>query len=62
MSERNLLITILDTNPVWWGMQSAGLILPSESANAKKSRLLQDNVKHIHFDKKTERDFKIMFD
>jgi hypothetical protein len=44
MSERNLFITILDTNPVWWGMQSAGLIVSTENATVKKTRLLQDNV------------------
>ena len=24
--DRNLLITIIDTNPVWWGLQAAGLV------------------------------------
>ena len=26
MSDRNLLITILDTNPIFWGLQSNGLV------------------------------------
>jgi len=32
MTDKNLLITIIDTNPIWWGLQSAGLI-KSESNN-----------------------------
>jgi hypothetical protein len=48
MSDRNLLITIIDTNPVWWGMQSAGLILSNQSSQYTNinSNSQQDNVKY----------------
>ena len=44
MSQRNLLIAIIDTNPIWWGMQSSGLILAANKSNANKA-INQDNVK-----------------
>jgi hypothetical protein len=44
MSERNLLITILDTNPVWWGMQAAGLTATTANASSNKPRSIQENV------------------
>lgn len=34
MSEKNLLIVVMDTNPVWWGLQSSGLI---KSQGSQKS-------------------------
>lgn len=35
MSEKNLLIVVMDTNPVWWGLQSSGLI--KSNANQKNN-------------------------
>ncbi|CAF0791422.1 unnamed protein product [Brachionus calyciflorus] len=39
--ERNLLIVVLDTNPIWWGLQNSGLI-PNAQTNPKIP--LQDNI------------------
>jgi hypothetical protein len=43
MSERNLLITIIDTNPVWWGLQSAGLIKSTNNTSQKPSQYSDQN-------------------
>lgn len=50
MSEKNLLITIIDTNPVWWGLQSNGLIKSDSSSQLSNinmnSLARQNNVKY----------------
>lgn len=40
-SDKNLLIVILDTNPIWWGLQNHGFIQPNDQTP------IQDNVTKI---------------
>lgn len=35
MSEKNLLIAIIDTNPIWWAMQSMGVISSNPQDNVE---------------------------
>ncbi len=50
MSDKNLLITIIDTNPIWWGLQSCGLIKSdtnNQLSNINLNSLArQNNVKY----------------
>ncbi len=40
MSEKNLLIVIIDTNPFWWALQSSNLLKTNDTTNASN----KDNV------------------
>ena len=44
MSDKNLLITIIDTNPVWWGLQSSGFIKSDSIHKSANNLLAQTNV------------------
>ena len=48
MSEKNLLITIVDTNPVWWNLQSSGaldsLSGTKESSSHKSDKVLSTSI------------------
>ncbi len=45
MGDKNLLITIIDTNPIWWGLKSSGLIIsdtfqkPNNNLNTSQSEV-----------------------
>ena len=39
MSERNLLITIIDTNPLWWSIISSGLLKPNSTSQGSNLNL-----------------------
>ncbi len=50
MSEKTLLITIVDTNPIWWGLQGSGLIKGTsiQKANGSLNGSEQTNVSLIY--------------
>lgn len=40
MSEKTLLIAVIDTNPIWWGLQGSGLIKngnPNQKTNGTQN-------------------------
>jgi hypothetical protein len=50
-SEKNLLITIIDTNPIWWNLQSNGLLddLNNESEDNNLNKVNpQEKVSFIY--------------
>lgn len=44
-NEKNLLIVILDTNPIWWGLQNSGSIQQDVQTQ------IQDNVIYFNLKK-----------
>ncbi|CAF0906683.1 unnamed protein product [Brachionus calyciflorus] len=50
--ERKLLIVVLNTNPIWWGLQNSGLI-PNAQTNPKIP--LQDNLKEYLYPSKPKK-------
>jgi hypothetical protein len=50
-SDKNLLITIIDTNPIWWNLQSNGLLddLNDESEDISLNKVnTQEKVSFIY--------------
>lgn len=49
MSSKNLLIAIVDTNPLWWGLQSSGLIPPADSDRSNGEKATNGSSKNKIF-------------